>query len=369
MTLASIPLLPTANLLGKPTGFPVSLHNKPVTPPSAATFVIDWNSYGVGYMLPTLGVKLLITPTQQQNVAGLDAIRSVKIDNSYCPVPVFLLFPDTGDVITCPPFGIVQSTVLTNAFTAVLYGDGFYDGRPPETTVEFFNGILDAIYIPGTLLDAVDVRYVNSQNIAFAANVVATFAAAPIVIAPSATRLVAVTIAALASAAGAPNLNALTINGVPALIAGQISTTGTGGPATVINLALAYALVPTGNTIQVIGTYSQTMKAAQMTAFSIVNYTNVLPVFDSAQGAGVAADSSLTRFCQFNVIPGAGAVFGAQYSSAGAFSAPWFGADPAIYYFSGGNAYTFTSASAEYSEKAGITAGVPCNALVGALWI
>lgn len=69
----------------------------------------------------------------------LDRIASVKIDNIGSSAPIYVLFPDTGDVIACQPNSSVTFPCLTNLLSAIVYATGLIPGFIPVTRVYFYN--------------------------------------------------------------------------------------------------------------------------------------------------------------------------------------------------------------------------------------
>ena len=63
--------------------------------------------------------------------------RSVYIDNTGSPVPIYVYFPDTQWTVTAEPFSSVVFPVLTNQRKAWIVGQGFVTGQIPQTTIYF----------------------------------------------------------------------------------------------------------------------------------------------------------------------------------------------------------------------------------------
>lgn len=109
----------------------------------AVPIVIDWSRYGVGTLMPRLGVDINLTA--QQTERPLDYIRSVYIDNSFSDFPVFVQFPDTKFTVICPPQAVGLFPVVTNLWAATIYGEGFFNGVLPVTSLQFMNVEVDGI--------------------------------------------------------------------------------------------------------------------------------------------------------------------------------------------------------------------------------
>lgn len=108
-------------------------------PPSVCPVKIDWNIYWQLASNPAnVGVSVnLQAQSVQANI--LDRIASVKIDNTNSPNSVFVLFPDTMDLVTCPPYSLVTMPVLTNLLNANIFVEGLTAGNIPQTNVFFYN--------------------------------------------------------------------------------------------------------------------------------------------------------------------------------------------------------------------------------------
>lgn len=81
--------------------------------------------------------------TGNSNFTGtLDCIKSVKIDNSNSTVPVSVWFPDSGDIITCPPQTVITLPAMTNGLKGLIIAQGLAKGFTPTTTVFLTNFFL-----------------------------------------------------------------------------------------------------------------------------------------------------------------------------------------------------------------------------------
>lgn len=108
-------------------------------PPSVCPVNIIWNNYWQLLGQPSsVGVAVNLQAASVQ-ASILDRIASVKIDNTNSPNSVFVQFPDTNDVIVCPPFALVTMPVLTNLLNANIYIEGLTAGNIPTTNIFFYN--------------------------------------------------------------------------------------------------------------------------------------------------------------------------------------------------------------------------------------
>lgn len=111
-------------------------------PPSVCPVNIIWNNYWQLAGQPSqVGVAINLQASSVQ-ASILDRIASVKIDNTHSPCPVYVWFPDTNDVVTCPPNTAVTMPCLTNLLNAVVIAEGLTAGNIPLTTVFFYNVVL-----------------------------------------------------------------------------------------------------------------------------------------------------------------------------------------------------------------------------------
>lgn len=110
-------------------------------PPSVCPINIVWNNYWQLAGQPdSVGVSINLQAASVQ-ASILDRIASVKIDNTDSPNSIFVLFPDTGDCITAPPYTVVTMPVLTNGLLAIVYVEGLTAGTIPYTNIFFYNVI------------------------------------------------------------------------------------------------------------------------------------------------------------------------------------------------------------------------------------
>jgi len=116
--------------------------------PSVTVITIPWNIYwAAGGNPQTVGVGINI---QAQSVFGaiIDKIESVKIDNTGNISPVTVIFPDTGDAVTCPANSIIVAPALTNSNLATIYAQGLEAGYIGATQITFCNRLLPSAYDP-----------------------------------------------------------------------------------------------------------------------------------------------------------------------------------------------------------------------------
>lgn len=108
-------------------------------PPSVCPVEINWLIYwNLAGQPADLGVAINLQAASVQ-ASILDRIASVKIDNSGSPNPVYVHFPDTNDVIACPPNTTVTFPCLTNLLNATIIIRGLSIIALPITRVFFYN--------------------------------------------------------------------------------------------------------------------------------------------------------------------------------------------------------------------------------------
>jgi hypothetical protein len=108
-------------------------------PPSVCPVTIDWNVYWqLSGNANNVAVELNLQAASVQ-ASILDRIASVKIDNTGSPNSVYVQFPDTGDVINCPPNCSVTYPCLTNLLSPTIIALGLTPGFIPTTRIFFYN--------------------------------------------------------------------------------------------------------------------------------------------------------------------------------------------------------------------------------------
>lgn len=92
---------------------------------------LNWSSYSVGPMRTAVGVSVIMASGVQPPIKQ---IAGVIIDNTACPVPVYVVF-DSGVIITCAPFQQVFAPALSADLKCVIYADGFTGANSGATRV------------------------------------------------------------------------------------------------------------------------------------------------------------------------------------------------------------------------------------------
>lgn len=115
--------------------------------PRVVRLDIDWLVYGASTANQQIGVNFNLQ-SQQNPQTGLDAIRSVYIDNTFSPVPVYVQFQDSLQAIVCPAYGTVIAPCFTNLQQGTVFAEGFLTGQVPQTRFHFLNIEKEMAYIP-----------------------------------------------------------------------------------------------------------------------------------------------------------------------------------------------------------------------------
>lgn len=133
------------NFTGTTNRLPVKLPQGVVpprnqVPPSVCPVSINWLPMWVadGSTATRLGVTVNLQAASVQS-SILDRIASVKIDNTGSDCSIYVEFPDTGDVINCPPNCSVTYPCLTNNLVANIYAIGLLATFIPRTKLFFYN--------------------------------------------------------------------------------------------------------------------------------------------------------------------------------------------------------------------------------------
>lgn len=136
--------IPTQNYIGAFFRLPVrQTQGRPsppnLFPPSVVPAKFNWLVYWTAAGGPeSVGVNCNLQ-AQSQSGAIMDRIAAVKIDNTGSVSPVYIYFPDTGDVVACPPNATVVENVFTNSLTCVVYAKELQANFIPSTNVWFYN--------------------------------------------------------------------------------------------------------------------------------------------------------------------------------------------------------------------------------------
>lgn len=159
-----VPILSSGAQLQTLSARPIGLHSYPTQPPGTLPVLVNWSDYiNTVQVGQGIGLTLDISALSQQQY--IDKIRSIKIDNTYNGMTVYVVFPDTGDTVICAPYSAVVAPVYTNALSAVIYGTGIYFRRGPRTLIEFCNFDRQGLVMPSS--DPNGVQITTGGSISF----------------------------------------------------------------------------------------------------------------------------------------------------------------------------------------------------------
>lgn len=140
---AEIPAVP---FIGQPYAQSIATCTPRDGKPRTVKIAIDWSLYGVTGETKEMGVSVNLLG--QAVETPLDKIRSVYIDNTFSPSPIFVFFPDTQFTLVAPAGAVVCAPVFTNVQNALIFAQDFITGQIPKTTVHFSNVHLEGFFIP-----------------------------------------------------------------------------------------------------------------------------------------------------------------------------------------------------------------------------
>lgn len=116
--------------------------------PRIIRFDIPWSDAPYNASFNNRNVGVTINLANQQVVTPLEAVRSIKIDNTFNNVPVYVQFSDTLDAIACPGNAVITVPVLSRSLVMKIYGTGFFSGRSLRTSIFLSNAPQPAYYVP-----------------------------------------------------------------------------------------------------------------------------------------------------------------------------------------------------------------------------
>lgn len=121
----------------------------------------NWISYQVSTAVPAMVVA--VDMSNAIVAQKIQAIRTVYIDNTGSDVPIYVIFPDTQQVIVCQPNATLWARCYTAGMKTLIAGIGFITGDIPSTFVLFTN-----FELPSELNQEIDttiVRWLASNTI------------------------------------------------------------------------------------------------------------------------------------------------------------------------------------------------------------
>lgn len=139
--------------IGQPYAVDVVLCNRPS---KAVPINVDWNVYWQAAGNPAnVGISLDLGAGRIPSSGGLlKKIQSVKIDNTNSLVPIYVIFPDTQDTVTCAPQTVAFLPVITNNQKVIIITQGLSAGFIPTTRIFFCEEL-----VPGLIDPALQITY------------------------------------------------------------------------------------------------------------------------------------------------------------------------------------------------------------------
>lgn len=255
----------------------------------------------------------------QQVATPLSAIRYVKIDNTYNDVPVSVQFTDTLDTVICPANSIIGAQIMSNSQNFVVFGDGFFTGRAPITSVFLSNTPQQPFYQVGAgrfkvVHSLTDVRLAANNAAVYNFNVVRFGAVAS-------DRVLLAVCCGERAAAGLNSITSVTVAGVSAGGITQVDATLSNGLNYVIGFAPRF--VPAGISGNVDIVFANTQDYTHFALYRLINLTNRVPfsnMFDYTTTNEMCV-------CAPEAIPG-GAVFYAAHNLVTSTSPPLYTGSP-----------------------------------------
>lgn len=336
---------------------------------------IDWADYNAGTNNQRMGI--LVNLLGQQVANPLDVIRSVYIDNTFSDATIYVYFTDTRFTLVCAPGDVLLAPAFTNTQEAIIYGEGFFNGRVPFTTVHFSNVEVEGLYMPTDFNVQVQVSaelvYFNytftvGNSISFSCPIGN----------PNTNRLVAIAVSAGRNADNnAVLFTSATINGVAANLAIQdtVAADQNGVPVTE-SMAILYAVVPTGTVANVVINTALNAEHWETSVFVLEGWTQSAPLSVNS----FIGNSGATAPLVFNGLSGGVAIMGNTIRTQGATldAETWYGnnieVDTAWFFDVPGFGPPAPVAKGSFAEMNSIRNGLIsattfANIAVGALWV
>lgn len=346
----------------RPASLPIQLC-KPIGSegPREIRLDIPWTSAPYSASFSNRRVLVNCDLAGQQVATPLSAIRYVKIDNTYNDVPVSVQFTDTLDTIVCPANAVVGAQVMTNSQNFVVFGDGFFTGRTPITSVFLSNTPQEPFYFQDVAKyessgGLVDAQY--TPAVAALYNYTAQFGRA--VITP---RNLVLFYAGLRNAGlGLPVIGA-TMDGVPFTARGSFAAPFGAVSAFISLWTMPLAGVAISGALQLTANVNLTYSAYAL--YVLTDLASITPFDIATDYAGAAA--SPISVLPVTAIPGSFACYAALNDAALASPPYAYGGAVLDGYFSSTNAFAF------YSQKSDVVKPVPLSTnlrmAIGGVWI
>lgn len=147
-----------------PVGWPVKIFDPPKQKPLGVMLNFNWAVYFAAMNnASNIAVDVDVNSGGTSQGGVIDKIVTAKIDNSNSNVPILIWFPDSGDVVTCPPQTIATLPCTTNGSTCKIIAQGLNSGNLPLTNIIFYNYFIPPSVDP--LVQLVFPQYLGSPTI------------------------------------------------------------------------------------------------------------------------------------------------------------------------------------------------------------
>lgn len=277
--------------VGAPFGQPIRLCDAQMAQRNNGSKIvridIPWTTYGASALNQDVGVSVNLQ-SQASVQTALDAVRSIYIDNTFSPVPVFAQFPDTLFTVVCPPYGTVMSPVFSQLQQFTIYATNFALGQAPTTSVFLSNVDRQGFYVPtetggGIPANPISLSLVDNYSTNYTGN----FTIPAINFGPADTDRNIVLAISNYWENSAVNISAITIGGIAA--SQQVSANAVPGGllARSVNSQIWIAKVPTGTSGAVTFVLTNTNNVqiqTLMSFYSVIGLTDP-PYEQSKQGS------------------------------------------------------------------------------------
>jgi hypothetical protein len=133
-------------------------------PPSVVKTVIQWSIYfALSGNAANVAVLLNLASQKSSNQPPLDDLKSVYVDNTGSPVPIYLLFPSTGFTVAIAPNTADWYPVYTTDYVVQVNALGLTAGNLPTTGIWFANVLMQPYSDPE--ISQTQVQYLASATI------------------------------------------------------------------------------------------------------------------------------------------------------------------------------------------------------------
>ncbi len=146
---------PTTPYRQTPIAWPVKIFDPPGMRPASVMLSFNWTVYfAVMNSATNIAVDVDVNSGGTSQGPVLDKIVTVKIDNSNSLVPILVWFPDSGDIVSCPPQSIATLPCTTNGSICKIIAQNLSTGNLPMTNIIFYN-----YFIPPSIDPVVQITY------------------------------------------------------------------------------------------------------------------------------------------------------------------------------------------------------------------